>query len=219
MGTTLREVIDLVGGGPREGRRITAVLPGVANALIPEAHLDTPLTYEDMASIGSGLGSGGFTVFDDADDLTSVVAGVSRFLAVESCGQCTPCKQDGLALADLLDGLSRSAATEGDVDLVRDRLSTVTDSARCSLATQHQVVVTSLLDLFPHEIAGHSQGGTEGVEPAVVAELIDIEGDVAVIDEHHAQKQPDWTYDEVDSGQSPADRLVEHRSPEALTEA
>jgi NADH:ubiquinone oxidoreductase subunit F (NADH-binding) len=222
MATTLREAIDLIGGGAREGRRITAVLPGVANALIPEAHLDTPLTYEDMAAIGSGLGSGGFMVFDDADDLTAVVAGVSRFLAVESCGQCTPCKQDGLALADLLAGLSRSASADGDVDLIRDRLATITDSARCSLAIQHQVVVTSLLDLFPHEVAGHGKGGdsgTDGVAPAVVAELIDIEGDVAVLDAHHAEKQPDWTYDEVDSGQSPADRLVEHRSPEPLPDA
>jgi NADH-quinone oxidoreductase subunit F len=88
MGTTLREVIETIGGGPRPGRRIRAVLSGVSNAFIDGAALDTPLSYEAFAAIGSGLGSGGFAVFDDRDDLVAVAAGVSRFLAVESCGGC-----------------------------------------------------------------------------------------------------------------------------------
>ena len=56
------------------------------------------MSYEALAAIGSGLGSAGFIVFDDEDDLVAEAAGVSRFLAVESCGQCTACKQGGLAL-------------------------------------------------------------------------------------------------------------------------
>ncbi|TML89198.1 MAG: hypothetical protein E6G06_14985 [Actinobacteria bacterium] len=219
MGTPLREVIDLVGGGPRPGRRIKAVLPGVANALVPEALLDTPVSYEAMTAIGSGLGSAGFIVFDDADDLTSAVAGVSRFLAVESCGQCTPCKQDGLALAGLLAQLSRSEAGGHELELVRSRVSTVADEARCFLASQHQVVVASLLDRFPEEIHRHVHGGADGVEPALIAELVDISGGRAVIDERHRDKQPDWTYDKDYSGQSPADRFGEHRSPEALADS
>ena len=71
------------------------------------ARLDTPLTYEDMEAAGSGLGACGFIVFDDADDMVAVAAGVARFLAVESCGQCTPCKQDGLAIAAILAPLLR----------------------------------------------------------------------------------------------------------------
>lgn len=219
MGTTLREVIELIGGGVREGRRAKAVLSGVANALIPESLFDTPLTYEHMAAIGSGLGSGGFMVFDDSDDLTSVVAGVSRFLAVESCGQCTPCKQDGLALSGLLDRLSRSQSEPGDVDRMRDLVATVADSARCYLASQHQVVVASLLDQFGDDVAAHLDGRHEGTEPALIAELLDIVDDRAVVDEHHRDKQPDWTYDEVDSGQAPADRLTEHRLQEPLPES
>lgn len=219
MGTPLREVIDLIGGGPRPGRRIKAVLPGVANALIPEALLDTPVSYEAMAAIGSGLGSAGFIVFDDDDDLTAAVAGASRFLAVESCGQCTPCKQDGLALAELLAQLSRSEAGAHELELVRSRVSSVANEARCFLATQHQVVVSSLLDGFPEEIGRHVNGEAHGVEPALVAELVDISADGALIDEGHRNKQPDWTYDEEDSGQSPADRLGEHRSPEALPDS
>src|SRR5205823_3710446 len=111
MGTPLREVIDLIGGGPRPGRTIRAVLPGVSNRFIDGTeHLDTPVSYEALAAIGSGLGSAGFIVFDDADDLVAVAAGVARFLAVESCGQCSPCKLDGLRIAELLDATTRGDA-------------------------------------------------------------------------------------------------------------
>ncbi len=65
MGTTLRDVIEEIGGGIEAGRSITAVMGGVSNALIAPDQLDTPLTYEDMAAIGSGLGSASFTVYDD----------------------------------------------------------------------------------------------------------------------------------------------------------
>ncbi|MBV8295693.1 MAG: SLBB domain-containing protein, partial [Acidimicrobiia bacterium] len=67
MGTPLREVIDEIGGGPRRGHRIKAVMPGVSSALVPERLLDTPVSYEAMAAIGSGLGSGSIIVFDDSD--------------------------------------------------------------------------------------------------------------------------------------------------------
>jgi NADH:ubiquinone oxidoreductase subunit F (NADH-binding) len=218
MGTPLREVIDVIGGGPRPGRRITAVLSGVSNALIPASQLDTPVTYEDLAAIGSGLGSAGFVVFDDTDDLVAAVAGVSRFLAVESCGQCTPCKQDGLALAGLLEAVSRSTAGEREMDEIRRRLDSVAYGARCFLATQQQVVVTSLLDRYPEALAGHLDGSAPGVAPTEVAEMVDLIEGQATIDERHRHKQPDWSYDEVDSGQSPADRFDEHRSPEPLPE-
>lgn len=211
MGTPLREVIEMIGGGPRPGRHIKAVLPGAANALIPHTHLDTPVSYEAMAAIGSGLGSAGFIVFDDADDLPSAIAGLSRFLAVESCGQCTPCKQDGLAIAGLLAQLSRSELASKDLEPLRSLVSTVADEARCYLATQHQVVVSSLLERFPDDVDGHLRGDAPGVEPALFAELVDITAGQAVVNQHHAEKQPDWTYDKEYSGQSPADRLGDHR--------
>ena len=76
MGTTLREAIEEIGGGARVGAAITAVMPGVSNAIVPAHLLDTPLTYEAMASIGSGLGSAGFWVLDDSVDPVAAVAGV-----------------------------------------------------------------------------------------------------------------------------------------------
>ena len=102
LGTTLRDIITSISGGAEAGRQIAAVMSGVSNALIPAAALDTPATYEDLAKIGSGLGTAGFIVFDDTVDLTAVAAGVAHFLAVESCGQCRHCKQDGLELTDTL---------------------------------------------------------------------------------------------------------------------
>ena len=218
MGTPLREVIETIGGGARAGRRIKAVLPGVAQGFIPENLLDTPLSYEDMAAVGSGLGSAGFIVFDDSDDMAAVAAGVSRFLAVESCGQCTPCKHDGLHLADLMDKVCRSDAGDHDLETLQERVETVADGARCYLAQQHQNVLASLLELYGEEVQAHVDGGAEPVDPALIAELVDIDDGVATWDERHREKQPDWSYDEVDSGQAPAERYGEHRAPQGLEE-
>jgi NADH:ubiquinone oxidoreductase subunit F (NADH-binding) len=212
MGTTLRAVIDEVGGGSRAGRSVTAVAPGVSAALLPASALDTPLTYEDMVAVGSGLGSCGFTVYDDRDDLVAAVAGASRFLAVESCGQCTPCKQDGLAIADGLAALVRSELSDHELGGIQDRLGTVADEARCFLATQQEVVVRSLFETFPEAVVAHFDGRAEPTEPRLVAELVGLHDDRAEIDERHRDKQPDWTYDTEDSGRSPADRLDDKRA-------
>jgi NADH-quinone oxidoreductase subunit F len=137
-------------------------------------------------------------------------------LAVESCGQCSPCKLDGLRISELLDGVRRSEAGSDDLDELRARIATVADGARCSLAIQQQTVVTSLLDMFPEDVDAHLSGKTPSRRSALVAELVDIEDGVARIDEHHLEKQPDWTYDATDSGKTPAERLGEHREPEQL---
>ena len=216
MGTPLREVIDEISGGARPGHVIKAVLPGVSNALIPATLLDTPISYEAMAAIGSGLGSAGFIVLDDTSDMVALAAGASRFLAVESCGQCTPCKQDGQVLSDLLASLSRSDAGTDTMAAIRSRVDTIADRARCTLATQHQVVVGSILEQFPDEFEAHLAAGAEPVEPQLIAEIVDIKGDEAVLDERHREKQPDWSYDAEDSGQAPADRFDDHRNPRPL---
>jgi NADH:ubiquinone oxidoreductase subunit F (NADH-binding) len=211
MGTPLREAIAEISGGPAPGHEIKAVLTGVSNRVITGDQLDVPVSYEGLASIGSGLGSAGFVVLDDRADMIAVAAGASRFLAVESCGQCTPCKQDGLVIADRLARLCANDATDADLNVLRSRLGTIADSARCSLATQHQIVVGSIVDRFAAEIATHAAGRAHAVEPMLVTELADIEGDEAVIDIREASKQPDWSYDTTYSGQAPADRWGDHR--------
>jgi NADH:ubiquinone oxidoreductase subunit F (NADH-binding) len=219
MGTTLRDAIEEIGGGTRPGRRIRGVLPGVSNAIIPADALDTPLSYEAMAAMGSGLGSAGFIVFDDADDVVAVTAAASRFLGVESCGQCTPCKLDGVRISELLDAARESRLAPNQLDELRSRVTTVADSARCSLATQHQVLATSLFDTYAEDLADHAAGlGTPVAPPYLVAELVDIVDGVAEYDARHRQKQPDWSYDAADSGELPAARYGEHRLHRQLPE-
>jgi NADH:ubiquinone oxidoreductase subunit F (NADH-binding) len=214
LGTTLREAIDLIAGGAQEGHTITALMPGVSNAFIGADQLDTPMTYEALAQLGSGLGSAGFVVLDDTDDVVAVAAGVSRFLAVESCGQCTPCKQDGLAMAEQLERIVGGEADAHDLEVLLDHTSTVADGARCNLATQQQVIVSGVLRRWSTVVADHLDGTASPVpELPVVAELVDLAGGKTVVDLRHADKQPDWTYDDVDSGSTPADRLADHRVP------
>lgn len=215
LGTPLADVIDAVGGGPVMGHRVVAVMSGVANPLVPGDRLHTPVSYEGMDDIGSGLGSCGFIVFDDTTDLVAVAHGVSRFLAVESCGQCTPCKQDGLAISDLLDRVRRSEADESTLAELSDRVATVADEARCFLAQQHQRVVDSVLRLFPDQVRAHATAATPEAEPELIAPILDLEGESVVLDQSQADKQPDWTDAPVYSGQSPADR-VEQRDAEVL---
>ena len=207
MGTPLRTVIDELGGGPIEGRQLVAAMSGVANPLLPASRFDTPLSYEAMTAAGTGLGAAGFIVFDDADDLVAVAAGVSRFLAVESCGQCTPCKQDGREISEVLARQCRNELDADDAARLRDCLITVVDGARCYLATQHQRVVTSILELAPDQFAGHDTARIEPVEPALIAPIVDLAEGTAELDEHQAAKQPDWSFDDIDSGKSPADLI------------
>jgi NADH:ubiquinone oxidoreductase subunit F (NADH-binding) len=209
LGTPLATVIEEVGGGVDDGRSIAAVMSGVANAMLPGRFTSTPLTYEAMVEAGAGLGAAGFIVFDDAVDLVAVAHGVARFLAVESCGQCTPCKQDGLAMAELFDRVRRNEANEIDLVALNDRILTVADSARCTLATQQQVVARSVLQRFPDAVRRHLEGAARPAEPYVVAPIVDIVDGRAVIDTQHARKQPDWTFDDTYSGASPADRIDE----------
>jgi NADH:ubiquinone oxidoreductase subunit F (NADH-binding) len=213
MGTPLAEVIETIGG---PGAPVKAVLSGVANRFLPGDRLDTPVSYEGMQAAGSGLGAAGFLVFSEGEDLAAVAAGVSRFLAVESCGQCTPCKQDGLAIADTLTRIVCGEAGPGDADELASRVATVGDEARCALAGQHQTVVASLLELFPEAVRDHLEDSAVPDDPVPIASLVDIDDGRAVIDEHQRAKQPDWTFGDTYSGQAPADR-VDQRLEEATS--
>jgi len=147
MGTPLREVLAVVGDVDPE--RVAAVMPGVSAAWLTGDDLDIPLTHEDFAGAGSGLGTAGFIVLDRDTDLLAVAAGVARFLAVESCGQCTPCKQDGRVIAEglaaMLEQTTERDRRRADVDAA---LLTVADEARCALAGQQQDAVGTALARF-----------------------------------------------------------------------
>ncbi len=195
LGAPLREIIDRIGGGPRPGRTIKAVLSGVASGVITARNLDVPVTYEDLVRIDSGLGSLGFTVYDDTADMVSVARSVSRFLYVESCGQCPACKFGTGEVTAYLDRIANGEGVDHDVEVIGARLDTVTDANRCFLGAQEQAVIGSLLRQFPEEFAAHLEGAAPAPE-VPVAKLVDIRDGVATYDERQARKRPDWTYAE-----------------------
>ncbi len=208
MGTPLREVIELIGGGPLPGHTLKAVMGGAATPLLTAEQLDTPVSNEGMRSVGARLGCGSFIVFDDQSDMAAVAEGVARFLSVESCGLCIPCKEDGLALADLLGRVRRSAATVVDLGRIRDHLRTVDRGARCALAGQYQLVLRSILENFAEDIDDHISMARLPAEPELITSIVDIRGGRAQLDLTHLQKQPDWSFDSRWSGKFPTDRLV-----------
>jgi NADH-quinone oxidoreductase subunit F len=209
MGTPLWHVLETIGGGPVAP--VKAVLSGVANPIIRGDKLDVSVSHEGMRSVGAGLGSAGFIVFAHPTDMVAVAAGVARFLSVESCGQCTPCKTDGTDLATLLDRLARSNATAADLATIERRIGTVGYGARCYLATQQETVLTSVFNQFRDEFDAHLTGHAPPAEPVLIAELIDIHQQKATLDEHHRRKQPDWSYRATTSGATPVELRRPHQ--------
>ncbi len=218
LGTTVRAAIDEVAGGPFRSRAVRAVLCGVSAGPLPPDLLDTPLTYEDMARVGSGLGTAGLIVVCEGTDMTAVAAGAARFLAVESCGQCIPCKRDGLALAEALERLCAGEGRETDLDTITSAMRTVADGARCNLASQQQAVVGRILHRWPDEPAARAVAGAAGgtVEPLFITEISALADGEVTLDVRRRTKQPDWTHHPEWSGSYPADLLGDHRQHREL---
>jgi hypothetical protein len=162
-------------------------------------------------------------VVDDTTSPLALAAGASRFLAVESCGQCTACKQVGLQTFEGLRSLCVEGGSIADLDRIVDGLGTITDGARCNLAAQHLTVVGSILDAFEEVVAEERASGVSGGDPVLITELASLGDGVATSDDAFLSKRADWvmattvpratTADRVDDpGSSPADRFGDHRS-------
>jgi len=193
-GTPFRVVLDEC-GGPRPGRHLVAAFSGVSNSVLPAEHFDVPLTYEDMEAFGTGLGAAGFVVYDDTADMVSVARELSRFLAVESCGQCPACKTGSMEITDRLLAIEQGAGNDDDLAEINARLRTVTDANRCYLGTEEQNLVSSVLRAFPDAFAARLEGSAGPLRLALVPLIEDIlEDGTVVYDERHARKRPDWTY-------------------------
>ncbi len=205
MGTPLSELLELA-GGPLPGRRFKAAFSGVANRVLPAGRFDTALTYEDMRSAGAGLGAGGFAVYDDTACMVELGAALSRFLAVESCGQCPPCKRGSADITAALERLRDFEGSESELGLIGARLRSVTDANRCYLGTEEQLLVSSILETFPDDFADHLGGVCRlPRRNFLVPKVDDIVDGVVVYDERQARKRPDWTYEDW-PGQGSADR-------------
>jgi NADH:ubiquinone oxidoreductase subunit F (NADH-binding) len=185
-------VIETVGGGVAPGRSVKAVLSGVSNPVLTAADLDTPISHDGLAAVGAGLGSAGFIVYDDTRSMLAVARMVSRFLYVESCGQCRSCKFGCGEVTRRLDKIGAGAGESLDFEIIGQRLLTITDATRCFLAEEEQRVIASLLRSYPEDF-----DVTSPVEPVAPPKIVDIRDGEAVYDTRQVLKQPDWTYTET----------------------
>jgi len=197
LGMRLSDVIDEVGGGARPGRRVKAAFSGVSNQVVTADNLHTRLTYEDMTAIGSGLGAVGFAVYDDTACMVEVAFQYSRFLWIESCGQCPACKLGTQEITHRLNEIEACRGSEEDVAVIGARLANVTDGNRCFLPVEEQNVVGSILRAFPEEFAAHLEGNCPNPRTDLIApKIVDLVDGVVTYDERHRRKLPDWTYED-----------------------
>lgn len=196
LGYPLRELIEGVGGGVPEGRRLKAVFPGASNTIIGPEQLDTPLGFDPMKAVGTGLGSGGFIVYDDTACIVRATLTFSRFLYVESCGQCPACKHGTGAITELLERIEEGDGSEADVETILARALTVTDAQRCALPTGETLIAQSAIQVFGAEFAEHFGSTCPRPRDLPVPKIVDFDeaaGDFR-FDERYHLKQPDWTY-------------------------
>ncbi|MGH2732914.1 MAG: NADH-ubiquinone oxidoreductase-F iron-sulfur binding region domain-containing protein [Actinomycetota bacterium] len=198
LGITLQSLLDEYGGGPHGGREIKAVLSGASNAVITPVHFDTPLDFDAMAELGSGLGSAGFVVYDDTACMVRVAGIFSRFLHIESCAQCVPCKLHSERITVRLQRLDAGEATEGDIQEILRSCRMVTDSQRCYVPTAESFVVQSIVKTFVGEVAVHLEMGCPLPREILLPKLDDFDESSGrfTFDERYSHKRPDWTYDD-----------------------
>lgn len=195
LGTPLGRALEAAGGGPFPGRSVKAVLSGVANPVILGRDLGTPLDHAAFEAIGSGLGAAGFIVIDDSGCMVEAARLCSRFLHVESCGQCPPCKRGSEEVTLRLQRLEAGVASTTDLEELATWLEKVTDGNRCYLAVEEQRVVGSILATFTDEVAEHlALGHCPRPRAFPLPKLVDLRDGVATYDEGYQRKRPDWTY-------------------------
>lgn len=196
LGTPLDAVIDAVGSGLPAGRSVKAVFSGAANRVVVAADLHVPVSYEGFEGIGSGMGSAGFIVYDDTTCMVDAAYRLSRFLSIESCGQCPPCKLGSSAITEHLERIETGRGRESDLDVINGWLPRVTDGNRCYLAVEERELVGSVLHAFPEEFVEHIElQRCPRPRSLPIPKLIDLDAGRAVYDESFWRKRPDWTYD------------------------
>jgi NADH:ubiquinone oxidoreductase subunit F (NADH-binding) len=195
LGTPLGTVIDTVGGGTDRGRTVKAVLSGVANSVLTAEHLGLPLAYETFQAAGSGMGAAGFIVFDDTACMVEAARLISRFLYVESCGQCPACKRGSGEITIRLERLESGQGSDSDIGEIGGWLRTVTDGNRCYLAVEEQATISSMLRSFPDEFAEHvERGACPRPRSLQLPKIVDLRDGQVTVDQQQYRKRPDWTY-------------------------
>ncbi len=160
MGIPLRKIIFDIGGGMKKGRKFKAVqLGGPSGGCIPEALLDTPVTYEDIVQTGAIVGSGGMVVIDDFNCMVSVAKFFLEFTTDESCGKCPPCRIGTKVMRDKLTDITAGRGKEGDIELLQDLAQDIINTSLCGLGQTAPNPVLSTIRYFRDEYESHIKEG------------------------------------------------------------
>jgi NADH-quinone oxidoreductase subunit F len=194
MGTPLRELLAGA-GGVRGGREVKTIFPGASSTAILPAQLDTPASFEAMAAVGSGLGAGGFAVYDETTCIAEAALLFCRFLHVESCAQCPPCKLNSGDVVEFLEALEHGEGA-GDLDMALARARGSTDGQKCALPTGTSLLMQSLFLAFEGEFREHAGRACPSPRGLVLPKIVDWDQEAGRFsyDEAYARKRPDWTY-------------------------
>ncbi|NLM20689.1 MAG: NADH-quinone oxidoreductase subunit NuoF [Peptococcaceae bacterium] len=156
MGTTLRTVIEKIGGGISGGKRFKAAQTGgPSGGCIPAEHIDTPIEYETLLELGSMMGSGGMIVMDEDNCMVDVARFFLEFTVDESCGKCPPCRIGTKRMLELLEKICNNEGEEGDIEVLENLARTIKAGALCALGQTAPNPVLSTLRYFRHEYDAH----------------------------------------------------------------
>lgn len=156
MGTTLRTVIEDIGGGIPNGKKFKAAQTGgPSGGCIPAEHFDIPIDYDNLISIGSMMGSGGLIVMDEDTCMVDIAKFFLQFTVDESCGKCTPCRVGTKRLLELLEKITDGRGTLEDIDKMEELCYYIKDNALCGLGQTAPNPVLSTLCYFRDEYIEH----------------------------------------------------------------
>jgi NADP-reducing hydrogenase subunit HndC len=156
MGMTLREIIYGIGGGIIKGKRFKGVQTGgPSGGILPEQCLDTPVDFDELAKLGSMMGSGGMVVMDEDTCMVDVARYFVDFLCEESCGKCIPCREGLRVLRQILTDICEGRGKPEDIALIREIAEVMADASLCALGTTAANPVLTTLRYFGEEYEAH----------------------------------------------------------------
>ena len=156
MGTTLREIIEEIGGGIPNGKKFKAAQTGgPSGGCIPAALMDTPIDYDNLTAIGCMMGSGGLIVMDEDNCMVDIAKFFLNFTVDESCGKCTPCRVGTKRLLEMLDKITEGKATMEDLDRLEDLCNYIKANSLCGLGQTAPNPVLATLKFFREEYIAH----------------------------------------------------------------
>jgi NADH-quinone oxidoreductase subunit F len=159
IGMSLRRIINEIGGGVPNNRKLKAVqIGGPSGGCVPASHADLAVDYESLTETGAIMGSGGMVVLDDSDCMVDIARYFLAFTALESCGKCTCCRVGTIKMLEILEGLCRGEGKAGDIERLEDLAKLVKEGSICGLGRTAPNPVLSTLKFFREEYEAHLQG-------------------------------------------------------------